>query len=654
MLIKKIKIENFRQFVGIQEIEFSTDKEQNVTLVMGENGSGKTTLSQAFMWCLYGVTPGFAKKDELLSNLKQSDPGVMMKVSIEMIHEESTFTLERSQLYHSGRLSSSHVRLDYFEAGESKQVFGERAIGKIQEILPQELSKYFFLTGENIDTMSSEIKMGKSKNFAEAVNSLLGLDYYKKSIKHLKEILKKYNNIQIPSAKELNNATEKLAVAEKKLDENSVDEKKLQDEIRKYGDEIFEIQIQLKSMKSAEGIQDEKESLEQQKTEKLKRLEEHLENAIEEFSGVSNRMGMAPYFFSQAMYRKELETLNEILSIPPDDVPEKLHADLIDWIEHRHECLCGAKVEEGMENYDRLENYRKIIPPESISTLTRNEKEKIISNFRQGEKLFERFQTIQNYVEYFREEVEGLDKKIEELENKLKNLDDTSELQKRLSYLKESKENKRQALEGVLKRQAELNHSKSSYEKERDEALQKSKEGQFVLKCKDVVKWLADEFDKRYKTAEEDKRTELIAAVKKAFSKIYGDAFSIEIDSNYNIKTNPPLEKSTGQGMSIIFAFLAGLLSVIQNSHRNGTMKNDELDSYPLVFDAPFSALDKKRISSICEVLPKVSSQIMIFVKDTDGEVAKKHLGSKIGKNYQINKKNGQDDFTEICETAIS
>ena len=652
MLIKKIKIENFRQFAGIQEIEFSTDKDQNVTLVMGDNGSGKTTLSQAFVWCLYGETPGFAKKDELLSSLKQSDPGVTMKVSIEMIHEESTFTLERSQLYHSGRLSSSQVRLDYCEAGESKQIFGDKATGKIKEILPQELSEYFFLTGEKIDTMSSEIKKGKSKNFAEAVNSLLGLDYYKKSIKHLKEISKKYDNVQIPSQKELNDATEKLTVVEKKLYENSVDEERWKKGIQNDEEDIQKIQIQLKSMKSAEGIQKEKESLEQQKMEKQKRLEEHLENAIGEFSGVSNRMGKAPYFFSQAMYRKELKTLNEILSIPQDDVPEKLHADLIDWIERRHVCICGAEVEDGMENYDRLEKYRKIIPPESISTLTHNEKEKIILNFRNGEKLFETFETVKNLVEELREAKESLDEKIKELENELMKLDDTSKLQKDLSYLKGEKEKKQESLMGLLQKQAELKHQHASYKKEQEEALRKSKEGQFVLKCKDAVKWLVDEFNKRYKTAEEDKRTELIAAVKEAFSKIYGDAFSIEIDSNYNITTIPPLEKSTGQGMSIIFAFLAGLLSVIQNSHRNGATKNDELESYPLVFDAPFSALDKKRISSICEVLPRVSSQIIIFVKDTDGEVAKEHLGSKIGKNYQLKKKNGQDDFTEICETA--
>ena len=54
MLIKYIKLKNFRQFKGEHKINFSTDKEKNVTIVMGDNGSGKTTLEQAFLWCLYG------------------------------------------------------------------------------------------------------------------------------------------------------------------------------------------------------------------------------------------------------------------------------------------------------------------------------------------------------------------------------------------------------------------------------------------------------------------------------------------------------------------------------------------------------------------------------------------------------------------------
>ena len=43
MLLKKIKLKNFRQYYGEQELEFSTSPEKNITLIYGKNGAGKTS-----------------------------------------------------------------------------------------------------------------------------------------------------------------------------------------------------------------------------------------------------------------------------------------------------------------------------------------------------------------------------------------------------------------------------------------------------------------------------------------------------------------------------------------------------------------------------------------------------------------------------------
>ena len=53
MLIRKLILHNFRQYIGTQEIKFSTDREKNVTVLIGVNTSGKTTLVRAFEWILY-------------------------------------------------------------------------------------------------------------------------------------------------------------------------------------------------------------------------------------------------------------------------------------------------------------------------------------------------------------------------------------------------------------------------------------------------------------------------------------------------------------------------------------------------------------------------------------------------------------------------
>lgn len=54
MIIKSLTLNNFRQFIGQQKIDFASDPSKKVTIVMAESGVGKTTLLQSFQWVLYG------------------------------------------------------------------------------------------------------------------------------------------------------------------------------------------------------------------------------------------------------------------------------------------------------------------------------------------------------------------------------------------------------------------------------------------------------------------------------------------------------------------------------------------------------------------------------------------------------------------------
>ena len=54
MLLKSLKLKNFRQYKGVQQLHFAADKDKNVTVILGDNTSGKTTLVQAFIWAFYG------------------------------------------------------------------------------------------------------------------------------------------------------------------------------------------------------------------------------------------------------------------------------------------------------------------------------------------------------------------------------------------------------------------------------------------------------------------------------------------------------------------------------------------------------------------------------------------------------------------------
>ena len=47
MLIKSLKMENFRQFKGTTAVTFSCDPDKNVTIILGDNTFGKIDRIQA-------------------------------------------------------------------------------------------------------------------------------------------------------------------------------------------------------------------------------------------------------------------------------------------------------------------------------------------------------------------------------------------------------------------------------------------------------------------------------------------------------------------------------------------------------------------------------------------------------------------------------
>ena len=63
--IQKVSLKNFRKYLGIQEVEFSTDSKKPVTVFHGISGKGKTSFLNALHWCIYGI-----ERDHFQSNDK--------------------------------------------------------------------------------------------------------------------------------------------------------------------------------------------------------------------------------------------------------------------------------------------------------------------------------------------------------------------------------------------------------------------------------------------------------------------------------------------------------------------------------------------------------------------------------------------------------
>lgn len=150
-----------------------------------------------------------------------------------------------------------------------------------------------------------------------------------------------------------------------------------------------------------------------------------------------------------------------------------------------------------------------------------------------------------------------------------------------------------------------------------------------------------------YNKSEDEVRTRLQDTINEIFKQIYEGGLALTIDDKYHISVyaddyHGNIETSTAQSISVIFAFITGIIKMARDN-RNATNEDDKLlssEPYPLVMDAPLSAFDKRRIKTVCTALPEVAEQVVIFIKDTDGDLAEEYMGDRIGSRHRFEKLN--------------
>ena len=160
MLLKKMELENFRQYSGIQTVEFSQDPNKNVTLFLGKNTSGKTTLIQAFRWVFFNncdfTGKGGSKKvlnSDVSRSMRVGDVQTA-RVTLSFTHQGMDYEISRKYEYRSKMPGESYLdkelpmTLHYYPNGERQYV--KNCDAKINEIMPESLAEYFFFDGEKI------------------------------------------------------------------------------------------------------------------------------------------------------------------------------------------------------------------------------------------------------------------------------------------------------------------------------------------------------------------------------------------------------------------------------------------------------------------------------------------------------------------------
>lgn len=651
MLIKSLKMQNFRQFKGTTSVEFSCDPNQNVTIILGDNTYGKTTLLQAFNWCFYESVmfdndPDFLLNLEIANDMTNGDSETV-SVEICVVHNGVEYIISRSQQYlcANNKVSGakkSQVKVSYKQPdGQTESVRALEVQNVIENILPKDLSTYFFFDTERVRSISTR------KDVSDAVKGLLGLSIMDSAIKHIgtkgnkKTVLGKlYSAMDIDGDKRARDALDMIQSSEAKRDAIKDQLETCSSQIKQYEARKSQLDDLLRDNQTTATLQKKKEDLERRLSTERSSMESITGLFFKEFSKGSLQL------FAQPL----LGRANNFLAATKIDDKgiRDLTAPTILELIKRGKCICGAEICEGNDAYKHLMDELNYVPPESIGNTVRHYREKLSSFSKNANHIYEsltsRYQEIyrcKDRIQEWEDELADISIQIQGKENMKQYEIELLDVKKRLKDLNDKKER-------LIREDATLKNDIERYKKVYDSLVAvsgKNKETMlFIQYAEEILDWLSS----TYQEKESFIRDALEAKVNHIFEQMYHGHRRVSIDQRYQVTLLTTIEdkevaagESEGSNRVKSFAFIAGLVALakeklVATAGEEGFNLSSE--PYPLVMDAPFSNADEIHTANISKVLPEIAEQVIMFVMQKDWHYAEPVMASRVGKQYTLKK----------------
>ena len=651
MLIKSLKMQNFRQFKGTTAVDFSCDPNQNVTIILGDNTFGKTTLLQAFNWCFY-ETVMFDNNPDFLLNLEMAN-GMMngdsetVSVEICVIHNSIEYVVSRSQQYLCANnkvtgAKKCQAKVSYKQPdGQTESVRALEVQNVIENILPKDLSTYFFFDTERVRSISTR------KDVSDAVKGLLGLSIMDNAIKHIgtkgnkKTVLGKlYGAMDTDGDKRARDALDMIQSSEAKREAIKEQLETCVSQIKQYEARKGQLDDILRDNQTTAVLQKKKEDLERRLSAENSSLESTTALFFKEFSKGSLQL------FAQPL----LGRANDFLAATKIDDKgiRDLTAPTILELIKRGKCICGAEICDGNDAYRHLMEELNFVPPESIGNTVRHYREKLLSFSKNADHIYDsltsRYQEIYRSkarIQEWEDELADISVQIKGKEHMKRYEIELVDVKKRLRELNDKKER-------LIRDDATLKSDIERYKKVYDSLIAvsgKNKETMLLIQyAEEILDWLSS----TYKEKEAFIRDELETKVNHIFEQMYHGHRRVSIDQRYQVTLLTTIEdkevaagESEGSNRVKSFAFIAGLVALakeklIATAGEEGFNLSSE--PYPLVMDAPFSNADEIHTANISKVLPEIAEQVIMFVMQKDWRYAEAVMASRVGKQYSLKK----------------
>ena len=654
MLIKSLRMQNFRQFIGLTEVEFSVDPEKNVTVILGNNTFGKTTLLQAFNWCFYEKVLFSDNPDDLLNYEKAAkmyvDQEEKVEVEISLLHDGHEYVITRTQLVtkkYNGFNKRTYAKIVVSYKNENGKtvtntIEAPNEIKKlINTILPEDLSKYFFFDTERVNSISTK------KDVADAVKGLLGLSALDNAKKHIGTRSNKSTALGIllkefgtDGNKEAEATLEAIHRAQADKEKYHQEVETAKNQIKYYETRKEQLEAVLRDNKNTSELQNKKQKLEKQ----VKDEETAQVSMATAFRNDFNN-GCMPFFALPLM--KQAESFLKAVEIDDKGIKDLSKPTLLEILK-RGKCICGCELIEGSDAYNHILQEMKFVPPESIGNTVRNYLEQMAGYKNRTDAFLQGIKS--RYTELYRSKNRVIEytSDIEEISEQIKGAEDVRnyeiELQEVKSRLKEQNTKKDNAIRNESLAESDIANKQKLYDSLLAKNAKYVETMQYVRYAEEILAWL----EETYNDKETYIRDALEDRVNEIFERMYHGKRRVVIDKKFNVElltivSDKEINTGKSEGLDRVknFAFIGGLVALAKEKivSKAGEQEIDlASEPYPLVMDAPFSNADEEHTGNISRVLPEVAEQVIMFVMEKDFKIAEPVMRSRIGKEFTLTK----------------
>ncbi len=633
MKLNKITIENFRSYFGVNTVEFSTDPDKPITIVIGTNGGGKSSLMNAIQWCFFNKLMAGTKHP---SHLRHDDCNSNDRYSVELVfnHNNQNYSLMRGW---NPQAQDYFILQEILSDGElgPRITPPNRMLGKI---LPEELKDWFFY---NAEKSVEDLNLDGSKAFKTAMRQIQGFTLIDQLIEDLSKVaIKKQNEMERQSKnKAVSDIRAQIDALEAKARPIIKARLDLGEDITKLKEGRLALNKQLNEIPKTAPLQNERDQITSNLNKKRASLRKKEEEKVL-FLGKN---------LTSILLKSMVNARTE--SIPQEKEKEIIvqfpHGnELFAKIEKAGECICGRPVTKGSpEEKNLLALKADAIKPSFNNriaglNLTIEEINTMFQNF-EGE-LAEK----DNLIKEDNADIASMELRLDEIkaelgklgnsDNKIKLIEDKlNEIDKDITANQISWGAKDQQLSSINDEIKKLENEKknASNNEEKSDAIESLVSKVNIIKKYAEKKLINDERVSLNLILVELNNLLEKYSYSNSRAEINPDTYEVKLKES-KVKSEKEKLMSTGEDELLKYFFIATILGLASKKTQSKLKYLANPTSCPLIMDAPFTAMGGDFIKGAVGAITDRLEQVILLGLPENYIKYEELIKNKVGKIY--------------------